>query len=270
MRLITSLSTGLLLLLASKICIATPPKTLSLGVVPQQAAVKLAKKWVPFANYLSKASGSKVSFTTAPDIPTFEQRLGQQAYDIAYMNPYHYVTFHKQSQYMALAKAKDKKIKGILVVRKDSNYQQLQDLKGLTLAFPSPLAFAASMLPRANLTAAKVAFTPKYVSSHDSVYENVAKGILPAGGGVMRTFKTSKPATTDKLRIMWTSKGYTPHAFATSPQVDEATRQKLLQALLKMDQDPQGLKVLQELKLKGLVAGQNSDWNDVRELKQSL
>lgn len=254
----------------TQMAFAQQEKTYSLGVVPQQAAVKLAKKWVPVANYLTAIAGVKVVFKTAPDIPTFEKRLADKSYDIAYMNPYHYVNFHQKSGYEALARAKDKKIKGILVVRKDSPYQKIEDLKGKTLAFPSPFAFAASMLSRAALTRLKVDFKPKYVSSHDSVYENVARKILPAGGGVIRTFKTSNPESTGKLKVLWTSKGYTPHAIATLPSVSDAHRELILKALLSMEKDPKGLEALKALNLKGLEKGVDSDWDDVRELVKTL
>lgn len=35
---------------------------------------------------------------------------------------------------------------GVIIVHKDSRIRQLQDLQGATLIFPTPLAFAASIL----------------------------------------------------------------------------------------------------------------------------
>ena len=68
---------------------------LRFGVVPQQSATKLAKQWVPLLNYLSEKTGHTIHFATAKDIPTFEQRCANGEYDLAYMNPYHYVVFHE-------------------------------------------------------------------------------------------------------------------------------------------------------------------------------
>ncbi len=53
-----------------------------------------------------------------------------------------------------------------MVVRKESAIHPLHDLSGKTLAFPAPAAFAASVLPRANLANNDIPFTAKYVSSH--------------------------------------------------------------------------------------------------------
>ncbi len=241
--------------------------TYTFGIVPQQSASKLARLWGPVLQRLSQDSGITLKFATAPDIPSFEQRLAAGEYDFAYMNPYHYTVFHESSGYQALAKARDKRIKGIIVIRKDSAIQQLADLDGSTLAFPAPAAFAASILTRARLQTENIQFKPKYVASHDSVYRTVAKGIYPAGGGVIRTLKNVAPEIREQLKVLWTSKGYTPHAIAHHPRVAGDTAQRLQQALVKMDSQADGAALLQAIKIKGFEAAQNEDWDDVRNLK---
>jgi len=155
-------------------------ETVTFSVVPQQSASKLARLWTPIVTYLSEKTGHDVRFTTAKDIPTFEARLAEGQYDFAYMNPYHYTVFSSAPGYSAFARQKDKRIKGIVVVRKDSTLRDMEELEGERLAFPSPAAFAASVLPRSHLRTEGIGFTPQYVSSHDSVYLGVARGLFPA------------------------------------------------------------------------------------------
>lgn len=262
-------------LLVSILVIATPcaaakldanKAPLRFGVVPQQAAAKLAKSWTPIMKYLSDKTGVKVVFNTAPSIPEFESRLARGAYDVAYMNPYHYTVFNKEPGYQALAKAKDKRIKGILVVAESSDITEIEQLHGSTLAFPAPAAFAASVLPRAELGRREIEFTPKYVSSHDSVYRAVAKGLFPAGGGVLRTLANVDPAIRAQLRVLWTTRGYTPHAVATHPRVSNEVVGALANALATLQESEHGMKMLRTLKLKGFVRARNADWDDVRAL----
>ncbi|OOZ38192.1 hypothetical protein BOW53_16320 [Solemya pervernicosa gill symbiont] len=160
---------------------------LTFGVVPQQSATKLARLWGPFLKQLGELSGYEIRFRTATDIPTFEQRVSLGEYDLAYMNPYHYTVFHRSPGYMAFAKERDKQIQGIVIVHKDSPITQISDLDKQVVAFPSPGAFAASILPRAEFARSGIDVTPTYVTSHDSVYRAVAAGLKPAGGGVLRT-----------------------------------------------------------------------------------
>jgi len=243
---------------------------LTYGVVPQQSASKLARLWTPILDHISERSGLKIHFRTARDIPTFEKRLAAGEYDLAYMNPYHYTVFHEAPGYQAMAKARDKRIKGIMVVRKESKITDLTEVNDSTLAFPAPAAFAASILTRSHLTGLGVRYQPKYVSSHDSVYRAVAKGIYPAGGGVKRTFKNVEPEIREQLRILWTTQGYTPHAIAAHPRVRSGDFIEIQQALVAMEQDAEGKTLLESIKIKGFETAADSDWNDVRRLNIHL
>ncbi|MBI1423876.1 MAG: PhnD/SsuA/transferrin family substrate-binding protein [Gammaproteobacteria bacterium] len=235
------------------------------GIVPQSSGSKLAQLWTPILDYLREKSGLDLEFATTRNIPTFEKRLEENKYDFAYMNPYQYTEMHNKSGYNAFAKAKDKRLQGIIVVEKNSQYRDLKDLAGQELAFPAN-AFAATLVPIAYFKSLGISITPRYVASHDTVYRNVAKGRYPAGGGVMRTFNNTNKAVHDNLRILWTSGEYTSHAFAASPRVPADVVARLQQAMLNMDKDPQGQALLKSLRLKGIENGQDNDWNDVRKL----
>lgn len=244
-------------------------QTLTFGVVPQQAAHKLAKNWGPVFDYLSQHSGVTIRFATAPNIPEFEQRLKQGEYDLAYMNPYHYTVYGDSPGYIAFAKQKDKAITGILVARKDTSMEAITELQG-NLAFPAPAAFAASILTRSALTEAGVDYTPNYVKSHDSVYRAVAKGLFPAGGGVVRTFNNTEADVRDQLKVFWRSEAFTPHAIAAHPRLDIATIESVQAALMNMNRDPAAKPLLKAINFKGFEAANYSDWNDVRALNIDL
>ena len=238
----------------------------SFGVVPQQSATALAQSWVPIFRYISAKTGLKLHFRTARDIPTFETRLAAGEYDFAYMNPFHYVTYQADPGYQAFANQAHKKIRGILVRAKGSAIDSLEDLSGQTLAFPSPAAFAASLLPRGELNRAGIPITPKYVGSHDSVYRSVAKGLFPAGGGIERTFNTVRADIRDQLEVLWTSQGYTPHAFAAHPRVPREVVNRVAAAMIAMQQDPEALALLAKIKFRGIQSAVDADWDDVRGL----
>ncbi|MCG9582507.1 phosphate/phosphite/phosphonate ABC transporter substrate-binding protein [Vibrio tubiashii] len=245
---------------------ATLADTLTFGVVPQQSASRLAKQWGPLVDTLKEQTGYEITFSTAPNIPEFEKRLSEGEYDLAYMNPYHYTVFSQVSGYRAIAKAKDKRIKGIIVARKSNDYQSLEDLQGQTLAFPSPAAFAATVLTQSDLKNADVEFKSDYVSSHDSVYLSVAKGFYPAGGGVMRTFNTLPDVVKSQLEPIWITKPYTPHAIAYHPRLTNDQANAIQAALVSLQNTSQGGQQLKSLNIKGFEPASDSDWDDVRAL----
>jgi phosphonate transport system substrate-binding protein len=247
---------------------ATPAEKspLTFGIVPQQAASKLAEEWGPLLAEVSKRSGVPLVFRTAPSIPVFEERLAKGEYDFAYMNPYHYVVFHKRGNYQAFARERDRKIKGIIVVRRDSAYQRLTDLAGKTVVFPAPAAFAASILTQAEFGRANVPIEAKFVASHDSVYRAVASGLQEAGGGIQRTFEASPPEVRDSLRVLAETSPFTPHAFAVSPRVPADTTAKVLAAMQSLADDEEGQRLLSPLAFKGFGAANDKDWDDIRAL----
>jgi phosphonate transport system substrate-binding protein len=250
---------------------ATPEvATITFGIVPQQSAGKLARLWTPVFEQLSTTTGYRIEFKTAPDIPEFERRLAAGEYDLAYMNPYHYTIFHQQPGYQAFAREKDKKLKGIVVVRADSPYREMNELADQTLAFPAPAAFAASIVTRSYLQNHSIPIEAKYVSSHDSVYRSVAKGLYPAGGGVMRTFNNAEDDIREQLRILWVSPGYTPHAFAAHPRLDRSMVDTIQSAMVKLDQAESGGTLLENLKFKGISPASDSEWDDIRSMNLQL
>jgi len=242
----------------------TAGTTISFGIVPQQSATRLAQVWVPLLNYLGKRTNITIRFATAKDIPTFEECLAKGAYDVAYMNPYHYTTFSRTAGYRAFARQKNKKLKGLIVVRKSDSATNLKDLNGSKIAFPSPAAFGASVIPRAELRAKGVSFTPVYVRSHDSVYRAVSAGIMRAGGGVGRTFGNMPPEIRSKLKVIYRTLGYTPHAFATHPSLAKTAANAIASTLTQLDRtEPQ---LLKPLGMKAIQLASDSDWDDIRAL----
>jgi phosphonate transport system substrate-binding protein len=256
----------LVALLIWPLLVHSQPRPLTFGIVPQQSSSRLAEQWTPLINYLSEQLGRPVRFMTAPDIPTFEQRVLAGQYDIAYMNPYHYVEFSEVPGYRAIAREQEKRIRGIVVVKETDSATQLSDLAGETLAFPAPAAFAATRLVRAELERLAVSYTPKFVSSHDSVYLNVAKGFARAGGGIERTFSSAEEAGLSGLRVLWRSPGYTPHAFAVHPDLPETDAQKIGGLLTSLSETRKGQSLLDRITLKALTPAADSDWDDIRRL----
>ncbi|TDF37382.1 phosphate/phosphite/phosphonate ABC transporter substrate-binding protein [Alteromonadaceae bacterium M269] len=240
--------------------------TLTFGIVPQQSAKKLAANWSPLFQYLSEKTGDKIQFATAKNIPTFEKRLAQKEYDIAYMNPYHFAVFNQPDGYQALAKQSDKAIRGIIVVHKDSGITSIEQLHEQKLAFPAPAAFAATIIPRAEMQKKGINVLPKFVSSHDSVYLNVSKKFFVAGGGVIRTLSNTPIEVSDQLKVIWKSQPYTPHAIAARHDLNPETLERLKKAMLAMNDDPEAKALLDKIKFNGFTHASNSDWDDVRAL----
>ncbi|GAA0846246.1 phosphate/phosphite/phosphonate ABC transporter substrate-binding protein [Marinobacter szutsaonensis] len=241
-------------------------RVLTFGIVPQESASRLADQWTPLMRYLSDRMGVPVRFMTAPDIPTFEQRVLDGHYDIAYMNPYHYVEFSQTPGYRAIVREGDKRIRGLVVVPETMAAENLEDLEGKTIAFPAPAAFAATILVRAELERLGINYQPRFVGSHESVYLNVSKGLAAAGGGIERTFNSALKEGLSGVRVLWRSEGFTPHAFAAHPNLDDRRKEAVRDLLIGLADSDEGRALLARANLGRLTPAEDSDWNDIRAL----
>ena len=237
-------------------------------MVPQQNPTALAKGWTPILNYLSQKTGYKFEFQTAKDINSFNKRFKVGTFDIVYMNPLLYAV-DKSHAYKVFAKEKDIRLRGIIVVAKTSSYTNIKSLRNTTMAFPDPDAFAATLIPLAHLEKAGITVTLKNVMSHDSVYRAVAKGLYPAGGGVIKTLEKTDPAIQDQLRILWISPPYTPHPIAAHTRVPEEVIKKLFEAMSTMHLDSQGKILLETVKFRGIELAEDHEYDEIRALQKS-
>lgn len=242
----------------------------SFGVVPQQRSSVLKQKWDPIIAHIAETTGIRLEFVRTPDIPSFVDDLMAGEFDFFYANPYSYVQANSAVGYMAFANAKDKKIKGILVVKKDSPYQLLEDMAGKKIIFPEG-AFAASDLLRAKFKQMGIEIQTNYSTTHDAGYVAVARGTMDACGGVGRTYNSQIDALKQELRVLWTSDGYTPHALAAHPRVPAEDVRKVQAAIIEMGESPELLELFQAMRINnGFKAAEDSEWDDVREIEPFL
>lgn len=245
---------------------AASPPPLRVGIVPQQTPTRLARLWTPLLQELGRRAGVALDFHTAPSVELFDARVAAGAYDIVYVNPYKYPQVQRSAGYRAFAR-EERKLQGLIVVRDDNALHSIADLQGATVAFPGPEAFAATMLPMAQLTKEGIAVTPTFLGSHESVYLAVAQGLHPAGGGIPRTLEQMPQATRARLRVLWASELFTPHPFAAHPRVPRAALERLQRALVALGQDADGRALLQTLGFGTVVAAHDRDWDDIRGLR---
>lgn len=246
-----------------------PPTTVfQFAMPPQQTIRELEKRWGPIIKYISQHAGVPLQFQAASNFSAYQQEMKAGRYDIALINAYYYATFKEAVGYKVFAQEKNGHIVCVVVVRKDSPYQTLEELEGKQLAFPGPTA-PSSMRVYTHLKAKNIHVSPSYVNSMDSAYRAVAKGLFPAGQGELRTFNGMEPEIRDQLRILWSADPMPPFTFIVHPRVPQAAVQKIQQAMLKMADDPEGVELLKTVNMMGIAAAQESDseYEAVRNLK---
>lgn len=222
----------------------------TVGIVPQFTPVVVHRVWRPALRRASELSGHKFEVKSYRNFRAFINDLRGGLMDFAYLAPFHMVVANSAQGYVPLLRDGSEPLIGLLVVKRDGPLRSLDDLRGRTIDFPSPQAFAASVLLRARLREREdVSFTPRYVGTHGNVYRHVALGQAIAGGGVNFSLAKEPPALREKLRVLYKTEAVPGHPIAAHPRVPIAVRRALVEAITSMSAGEAGRELLRGIPL---------------------
>ena len=266
-KIVSSFVVGALVLFSSLALAESDEKSYTFGIVPQFDARRIHSIWRPILDELQQRTGLKFSLRGASSIPVFEQEFAKGDFDFAYMNPYHILVANQKQGYLPLVRDIGRKLYGIVVVRKDSPINKVEDLDDKQVAFPAPNALGASLLPRsAFINTYHIDIKPKYVSTHTSVYLNVVMGEVAAGGGVQKTLSQQRPEVRDALRVLYETPRVSPHPVSAHSRVDKKTRLQVKQALLDMGSTEKGKALLAKIPMKKIGPADIKDYAPIGKL----
>jgi phosphonate transport system substrate-binding protein len=226
-----------------------PGRPIRVSVVPQRPPAATFAVWSPLLQQLGQVSKQCFVLRVAPTIPNFEAELRSGRADCVYMNPYHAVLAQRWRGYIPLVRDGSKPLRGLLVVRKDSPIRSIRELNGQAVAFPSPNAFAATLLPRVWLARQGITIQPVFENTHSNVYRSVALGMLPAGGGINNTLRRERPELREELRVLWQTPPFPSHPFACLPSLAPARREALQAGFLALAAYPENHGLLDAIQI---------------------
>jgi phosphonate transport system substrate-binding protein len=239
----------------------------TIGIVPQFDLRRIQAIWGPITERLQAATGARFKLALDRDIPAFEKNLHAGVFDIAYMNPFHYVVASHRQGYRAIVRDVEESLYGIVVVRQDSPISSLSMLNGKVVAFPSPNAMGAALIPRAEFARKYgIKVDERYVKSHTSSYMNVLMGQADAAGGIWATFEQQAPEIRSGLRVLHETERYTPHPVAVHPRMPEALSAKIQAAFLALGEDAAGRELVAGIPMKQLGRAGDRDYDSLRGL----
>ena len=242
--------------------------TLILARAPQLSPGATSKTWSPFVNYLSEKTGIKIDLKVYSERSEFESDIKYAKVDLFFGNPGYGIVGHVRHGYLPLIRSDRKQLKGILVAKKTSGIKIVNELDNKVIAFPDRNAFAASLYMRSLLDSDfSINYQSFYPGTHDNVYRAVLIGKAHAGAGVSRTLEREPPRIREQLEIIYTTPGMKSHPIMARPSVPEKIRQSIVQAILDMNKNEEGQKILKAIKLeKPVIADYQKDYQPIESL----
>ena len=249
------------------ICYGQKPHVYTVAVVPQDPKLIIHRNWMPLLKYLTAKTGISLQLKHYQNITQFGADLYKGAADFAYMNPYHEIVARKSQGYIPLLKDGDRKLRGVLVVRKDSAIQSISDLQGKQVAFPSPNAFAASLYTRALFAEQGIKIVPKYVTTHANVYRHVILKKVLAGSGIYRTLHKEPRSVQEQLRVIFETPTTAPHPFGVHPRVPREIQDAIRAAMIELANDKKNRHLLVAIQMtKPVAADYDRDYLPLEKL----
>lgn len=165
-----------------------------------------------------------------------------------------------------------------LIVRSDSPYRSLADLRGRTFAFSDPLSNSGRLAPVYEL--ARMGETPEsffsrsiFTYAHDNSIKAVAENLVDGAAVdslVYDYWARAGSEYTAKTRVIekWGPFGTNP--VVVPPGLDPGLKARLRQVLLDMDEDPEGQALLSALLIDRFIVPDDRIYDSVREMRSFL
>lgn len=246
-----------------------------LVTVPRLSPSELQTIFTPLMDYLSREVGEKVTLVVPKSFDGVKEAVQAGKVDIGFVNPLIYIQTKQVVNIEPLALSSEVKsgtrLRGIIIVRKDSGINTLQDLKGKKFSFveedsPAGHIFQKLLLSRAGFDVKKDIIMLPYAKTHEGVVMAVFNKTADAGGVREEQLDKMKGSIdVSQLRIV----GYTDYfpnwPFFATPNLKKGSVEKIKAALLKLKpNDPQNEKILGPVRLTGFIPVSDHEYDDLR------
>lgn len=233
---------------------------LSFGVVPQRSVILTAQYWNPILKYLEKKSGVLLVLKVEKTAPEHSRQVGLGRYDLVYTNHF-FTKANARAGYRVVARPAGPAITGEIVVPEGSPIARLEDLAGREVGFPSPAAFVAYAVPLDVLTRKGIRVTPVFAGNQEGIMAQLKAGRVAAAGVNSQVMRSYANREGWRYRSVWQSPEYLNLPVAVHPCVAAGTAAAIVDALVNMSHDPEGVQLLEKA---GALIGQQPPYGFVR------
>lgn len=244
---------------------------LIVGIHPYLNSEKTFLTYGPILRYLEHDLGKKLRLETSVNYQDYERKLYAGYFDISIPNPYQTLNALEKG-YKVIAKVKpDQEFRGIIVARKDIHIRSVEQLRGQPISFPAPTALAATLMPKWFLFEhglnVDMEANPRYVGSqYSSIINAYTKDTAAAATwpSPWKTWQLENPNKAKEMEVIWETPHLVNNGVVVKSDLDKKVAVKLAELLAKMDQTPQGQKLMAPTGFLGFEKADEKTYNPVK------
>jgi phosphonate transport system substrate-binding protein len=246
------------------------------GILPRLSAQEMHKMFDPLAEYLTKETGEKVTIVVTKDFATYKDALQTGQFDLGFSNPIIYVQLKQRTALVPLALSAEKKagtrFRGLIIARKDSGIEKVQDLKGKKLIFvdedsAAGYIFQMLLLSKAGMDVNKDFTRLPFAKKHDNVTMAVYNKAADAGGIREDDLdKMKDKVDLSAIRIVAYTDYFPNWPVYATPKLNKNIADKIRVALIKLKPNDAGSDaVVGAANLAGFAAVSDKDYDLLRQ-----
>ncbi len=251
-------------------------EALVMGVFPRRNATETVQLFQPIADYLEKTMQRPVRLETTKDFDSFWTALTQGRYDLVHYNQYHYLISHQASGYQVILKNEEfgeATIAGGILVRKDSPFKQLSDLKGKRIVFGGDAKAMQSyivaryLLEQAGLKSGD--YQEEFAKNPPNAILSAFYGQADAAGAgdkALQLEAVKGRVDIEQLHFLAVSEPMPHLPWAVKGSMPSATRDQLQKLLAELKHTEAGKKLLAGAKLTGLIITSDAEYDLARKI----
>ncbi|MBW2517366.1 MAG: phosphonate ABC transporter substrate-binding protein [Deltaproteobacteria bacterium] len=237
---------------------------ITMGVITEENAEDRAKRWTPTRDYLSKELGVPVKWREATDYAGIIEALKAKKVELAWFGPASFARawIVTDGQAVPLAAEIDKDggfgYFGVIIVKNDSPYKSIDDLKGKRFGFADPNSTSGYQAPNFFLT--EQGYKPEEFfgkTAFSGSHENSVKMLMEGNFDAVATWWTNEKKSNmsrmeqkgmiepGQYRIIWKSPRLPSDPFTVPAWLPQEMQKDIKVALLDMPKkDPAAFKAL--------------------------
>lgn len=243
------------------------------GVFPYLPVTQIHEVHAPIAADFERKLGRPVRLGSKSGYAAFTEELRKQTYDVALIQPFDYVDAHDRHGYLPLARRLGD-LQGVIVVREDSRFTTLGDLKGRVIASPpadAAVSHLTSMALRDSGIDPKNGVRRQYERNHFTCLQTVLLGVADACSTAeqpLRSLQEERRITTP-LRVLHRTERISHSLFVVHSRVPRQHRDILLATIVNWPKTDEGKKIIERGRLIPFVAARDADYEAVRQYLRS-
>ena len=250
-----------------------------IGLIPEINIFKQSQRYDHLTEYLSKKIGIKITTKVLIRYGNILDNFKSQNLDGAFFGSFTGAIAHIRLNLEPLARPVNmdgtSTYHGHIIVRKDSGIKSVKDMKDKTMAFVDKATTAGYIFPLAYLKENGIAdineFFKEYyfAGSHDHVANDVLNKKADIGAlknTVYNRMLNENPRIKEELVILADSAQVPSNSLCLNKTIDKYIRRKLKTALLNMDRDVEGIKVLEKFRAINFVDTSEADYAVVLDI----